>query len=66
MKRRRKEMNEVLLLFSDHSWLYCYEDQIEHLYNNHNWEKDFLRLRYALIIRNWEKTIYRPNNENKP
>ena len=56
-------MDEVLILFSDHTWLYGYEDQIEHLYNNHNWKKDFLRLRYAIIVKNWEKPIYRPNDD---
>ena len=54
-------MDEVLILFSDHTWLYCYEDQIEHLYNNHNWKIDFLR--YAIIVKNWEKTIYCPNDD---
>jgi len=53
-------MDEVLILFSDHSWLYCYEDQIEYLYKEHNWKIDSFR--YALIIKNWEKTIYDPEN----
>ena len=54
-------MNEALILFSDHSWLYCYDDQIEHLYNSHNWKKDDF-LRYAIIVKHWEKTIYDPEN----
>lgn len=55
-------MDEVLILFSDHYWLYCYEDQIEHFYKEHNW-KIAEPFRTVLIIKNWEKTLYCPNDD---
>lgn len=45
-------MNTVLLLFSDHVWYQCFENQIEDFISNHKWKMPW---GYVLIIRDWDK-----------
>ena len=46
-----KKMVETmkLLLFSDHTWFYCYEHQVDEFIRNHRWKLPDNALKYVMV-----------------
>ena len=50
-EREAKKMVETmkLLLFSDHTWFYCYEHQVDEFIRNHRWILPDNVLKYVMV-----------------